>query len=70
MSGAVKVGEAVIYHSEHGDVPAVVVEYVEGRESGDYRIGGFWNTAGKDAGQGDVFNVRSVVGGEQGAFSA
>lgn len=66
---AVAVGHHGIYHSEHGDVPCTVIEYVEGRESGDYRIAGFWNTAAVEAHQGDTFNVRSVVGGEQGAFT-
>lgn len=65
---AVAVGTEVEYHSEYGDVPATVVEYVEGREGGDYRIAGFWNTKAKEAGQGDVFSVQAVVGGEPGAF--
>ena len=66
---AIKVGATGIYHSEHGDVPCTVIEYDEGKPGGDYRIAGFWNTKGKEAGQGDVFNVYSVVGEEQGAFS-
>lgn len=66
---AVKAGHKAVYHSEHGDVPAWVIEYDEGREQGDYLIGGFWNTAGREAGRGDTFVVRSVVGHEQGAFT-
>jgi hypothetical protein len=60
---AVSVGAKVTYHSENGDWVAWVVEYVEGREEGDYRVAGF-----DKAGQ--LFTRRSVVGKEQGAFSA
>jgi hypothetical protein len=63
------VGHRVTYHGEHGDVPAWVVEYDAGHAEGDYRIGGFTNQKMRDAGQADVFNFRSVVGTEQGAFS-
>jgi hypothetical protein len=66
---AIKVGHQVVYHSEHGDVPAWVIEYDEGHAAGDYRIGGFSNQAALDAGQGPYFNTRSVFGEEQGAFS-
>jgi hypothetical protein len=66
---AIRVGHQVVYHSEHGDVPAWVIEYDEGHPSGDYRLGGFTNQAQKDAGGGDVFNLRSVYGEERGAFS-
>lgn len=66
---AIKVGHKGTYHSEHGDVPCWVVEYEEGRDEGDYRVAGFWNTKAKQAGQGDTFSVRSVYGTERGAFS-
>lgn len=67
---AVEVGHRVTYHSEHGDLTAWVTDYEPGRDQGDYRIAGFNNAAAEAAGQGPTFARWSVVGDEQGAFSA
>lgn len=65
----IKAGHPGTYHSEHGDVPAWVIEYHAGRDEGDHLVGGFVNAAGHAAGQGDVFRVWTVVGDEKGAFT-
>jgi len=67
--GAIPVGTQGTYHSEHGDVPCWVVEYVADRPGGDYRVAGFWNSVAQEAGQGEVFSLQTVFGEEQGAFS-
>lgn len=66
---AIKVGAHGLYHSEHGDWPAVVTDYEAGRDQGDYRVGGFVNAAGAEAGTGPTFDRWTVVGDEQGAFT-
>lgn len=67
---AFPVGKKVKYEYEKGKfVPAWVVEYVEGKPEGDYRLGGFTNSDQKELGAGDVFNVWSVYGDGQGAFT-
>lgn len=63
------VGAKGTYHDEHGDVPAWVIEYDAGKESGDYLVGGFTSAKAHAAGQGDVFRVWTVLGSEQGAFT-
>ena len=66
---AIPVGTKVNYEYHEGDhVPAFVVEYQEGKDEGDYRLGGFCNSAQKAEGQGDVFNLWSVLGSGQGSF--
>lgn len=60
---AVAVGAKVTYHSENGDWVAWVVEYAAGRDAGDYTVAGFTNA-------GSLFTRHSVVGKEQGAFTA
>jgi len=69
MAG-IAIGKKVTYHSEHGDVPAWVIEYEAGRDAGDHLVAGFTNAGMHAAGGGDVFRHWSVVGDEQGAFSA
>lgn len=68
MAG-IAAGHKGTYHSEHGDVPCWVVEYEAGRDEGDHRVAGFTNTAQRKAGAADTFNVWTVVGDEQGAFT-
>jgi hypothetical protein len=62
-------GTQVLYHSEHGDFPAWVVEYVAGRDEGDHFVAGWTTPEAQKAGQGPYFADWSVVGHEHGAFS-
>ena len=64
----IPVGTKVLYHDEHGDQVAWVTDYEAGRDAGDHHIAGFNSIKVKDAGQGAVFAVWSVVGTEHGAF--
>lgn len=66
---AVKVGQKVTYHSEHGPWTGWVTDYQAGRDGGDYTVKGFTNEAASDAGEGDTFSRHAVVGDEQGAFT-
>lgn len=63
------VGKDGTFHSEHGDVPCQVIEYVAGKDAGDHRIAGFTNTAMQDAGAGPTFNHFSQVGSKEGQFT-
>jgi hypothetical protein len=55
-------------YAEDKFVPGWVVEYEAGRPQGDHRIAGFSNSDQKEAGEGDVWNVWSVVGSKRGSF--
>lgn len=69
---AIAVGSAVKFHSGHGELEAKVVEYEEGRPSGDYYLlveATSKSQASGEWGNGPVFNTWSVYGEEQGAFS-
>lgn len=69
---AIAVGTPVKFHSENGPLSAEVVEYEEGRPSGDYYLlvkATSKSQENAQYGNGPVFNVWSVFGEEQGAFS-
>lgn len=69
---AIAVGSPVKFHSGHGELSAEVVEYEEGRPSGDYYLlvkATSKSQESQEWGNGPVFNVWSVFGEEQGAFS-
>lgn len=65
---AIEVGTRIVYHDESGEAFGEVVEYVEGREHGDYLIAGFSNEKLFHE-QGPVWRFWTVFGEEQGAFS-
>ncbi len=69
---AIEVGAAIHFHSGHGELLGTVVEYEEGRPSGDYYLAVLATSksqASQAWGNGPMFNVWSVFGEEQGAFS-
>ncbi len=72
MSKAIEVGTSVKFHSGHGELLATVVEYEEGRPSGDYYLAVLATSksqVSQEWGNGPVFNTWSVFGEKQGAFS-
>lgn len=57
------------YHSEHGDVPAWVVEYKAGRDSGDHYVAGFSLPGEMAHVNGPTFGHWTQIGSKQGQFS-
>lgn len=57
------------YHSEHGDLHAIVTDHQPGRDAGDHRLIVAANEAAAKAGTGDWFVRWSVEGDAQGEFS-
>lgn len=66
----VKIGSQVTFHSNHGDCVAWVIAHESGRDGGDHFVAGWTTPQAQAAGQGPYFSEWSVVGDEEGAFSA
>ncbi len=54
--------------NQHGGMVGFITEYEAGRPKGDHHVKVLTNQAAKDAGEGDILDLWTVVGDEPGAI--